>query len=287
MVTAFDANGNVATGFTGTVTVALAVNPGGGTLSGTLNVTAIAGVATFADLAIDRVGAGYTLVVSAPTLASATSVPFAITPAPATQLAFTGQPSNATQNGPIAPAVAVTAFDAFGNVDTSFGGPVTVAISPGTGTLGARLSGTTTVAASSGVATFGDLRIDSSGTSYALDAAATGLGSATSEAFAVVPAAVELRITAQPTGAQAGASIAPPVVVTAFDGTGAVATGFSGTVTVALGANPTGGTLSGTRTVTAIAGHLGGVIGNPDSRHQQRVLHRSRPCDTIGVHGAA
>jgi hypothetical protein len=211
-------------------------------------------VATFADLAIDRVGAGYTLVVSAPTLASATSVPFAITPAPATQLAFTGQPSNATQNGPIAPAVAVTAFDAFGNVDTSFGGPVTVAISPGTGTLGARLSGTTTVAASSGVATFGDLRIDSSGTSYALDAAATGLGSATSEAFAVVPAAVELRITAQPTGAQAGASIAPPVVVTAFDGTGAVATGFSGTVTVALGANPTGGTLSGTRTVTAIAG---------------------------------
>ena len=39
-VTAQDSLGNVATGFAGTVTVAIATNPGGGTLSGTAAVAA-------------------------------------------------------------------------------------------------------------------------------------------------------------------------------------------------------------------------------------------------------
>jgi hypothetical protein len=46
-----------------TVTLALGVDPSGGTatLSGTLTVTVVNGVATFGDLAIDTPGMGYTL----------------------------------------------------------------------------------------------------------------------------------------------------------------------------------------------------------------------------------
>jgi hypothetical protein len=43
------------------VTLSLVPNPSGGTLSGTLSVTVVNGVATFSDLSIDLVGDGYTL----------------------------------------------------------------------------------------------------------------------------------------------------------------------------------------------------------------------------------
>ena len=46
-VTAEDNSGNVDTSFNGTVTVAMASNPGGATLGGTLTATAQNGVATF------------------------------------------------------------------------------------------------------------------------------------------------------------------------------------------------------------------------------------------------
>src|SRR5205823_6179611 len=49
-VRALDAFGNLATGFSGSVAVALGANPGGATLSGTTPVAAIGGVATFYDL---------------------------------------------------------------------------------------------------------------------------------------------------------------------------------------------------------------------------------------------
>src|SRR5439155_21360431 len=60
-VRALDAFGNLATGFTGAVAVALGSNPGSATLSGTTPVAAVGGVATFVDLSINRTGTGYTL----------------------------------------------------------------------------------------------------------------------------------------------------------------------------------------------------------------------------------
>src|SRR5439155_22942129 len=60
-ITAQDGNGNTATGFTGNITVAIGTNPGTGTLSGTKTVAAVAGVATFSGLSIDKAGTGYTL----------------------------------------------------------------------------------------------------------------------------------------------------------------------------------------------------------------------------------
>ena len=80
-VTALDAQGSVATSFTGSVTVAIGHNGGlllPGTLSGTKTVAAASGVATFSDLSIDQVGNGYTLVVGANGLSGATSASFNI-----------------------------------------------------------------------------------------------------------------------------------------------------------------------------------------------------------------
>lgn len=65
--------------FTGTVTLKIGTNPSGGTLSGTLTQTAVAGVATFNDLSINAVGTGYTLVASATGITGGTSSPFNIT----------------------------------------------------------------------------------------------------------------------------------------------------------------------------------------------------------------
>src|SRR5439155_455940 len=60
-------------------TVTLGSNPSGGTLGGTMTVSAVQGIATFADLRIDRPGSGYTLGASAAGLSGATSTPFAVT----------------------------------------------------------------------------------------------------------------------------------------------------------------------------------------------------------------
>src|SRR6185295_12971725 len=54
VVQARDSAGQVATSFTGTVTISIATNPAGGTLSGTTSVAAVAGVATFSNLSIDK-----------------------------------------------------------------------------------------------------------------------------------------------------------------------------------------------------------------------------------------
>ena len=77
-VEALDTLGNVLTEFDGTVRVALGSNASGGTLSGTVSVAALSGVAFFDTLVINRAGSGYTLVASAPGMVSVTSAPFTV-----------------------------------------------------------------------------------------------------------------------------------------------------------------------------------------------------------------
>src|SRR3989475_552757 len=160
-VQALDAFGNVATGFTGAVAIALGSNPGGSTLSGTTPVAAVSGVATFF-VTLNRTGTGYTLTASAGGFAPVTSTAFDITPGTATQLAFTVQPSNTVAGATISPAVQITALDAAGNPVPSFTGSVTVALGNNPG--GSTLSGTTTVAAVDGGAPFAALSLNKTGT---------------------------------------------------------------------------------------------------------------------------
>ncbi len=248
-----DAFGNAVSSAAGPVALAFGANPGGGALAGTAQATPINGVATFSDLRIDKTGNGYTLVASAGGLTSSTSIPFAITPAGGPRLSFTVQPGAATAGTAIAPAVRVTARDSLGNTFTTFTGDVTLAVgvNPGSGAL----SGTVTVAAVLGVATFTDLSIDRSGTGYSLTATAPGAATGGSAAFNVAPGvASRLIFTTQPSSPFQGSAITPAVQVTAQDALGNTATGFSGTVALAVGANPSGGVLSGTTTAAAVAG---------------------------------
>jgi hypothetical protein len=74
-----DAAGQLVTIATNPVAIAIGSNPGSGTLFGTSPVNASGGVATFADLAIDLAGQGYTLVATSTGLTSAISASFGVT----------------------------------------------------------------------------------------------------------------------------------------------------------------------------------------------------------------
>ncbi len=249
VVTVQDAFGNTVTSSSASITAAIGANPGGGTLFGASPVAAVAGIATFSNLSIDKAGVGYTLTVSSGGLAGATSGTFNIVPATASKLAFTVQPATTGAGAALAPTVTVQ--DAFGNTVTSSSASVSIAI--GTNPGGGVLSGTNPKSAASGVAAFADLFIDKVGVGYTLTAASGGLTGATSIGFNIGPgAATRLAFTVQPLDTAAGAAITPTVTVQdAYGNTVSTATPI---ITVAIGANPGGGVLSGTSPKGAVAG---------------------------------
>ncbi|HZI22909.1 MAG TPA: hypothetical protein VFD76_10345, partial [Gemmatimonadales bacterium] len=253
-ITAEDAAGNKAAGFSGDVTIALLHNPAGATLSGTTTVTAVKGVATFFDLSLDRADSGYTLEASSYGLQSIQSAEFDVMPGPARQLAFSvGPPASTTAGAVFAPAVQVSVLDASGNLVPTFADSVTVSLgnNPGSGTLG----GTTKVAAVNGVASFSTLTLDKAAPGYWLQATATGLSKTTSSAFDVTAGtATQLAFGTEPGTTVAGHQISPAVKVRALDALGNLVPGFTGSVSIALGSNPVGGTLSGTTPITAVGG---------------------------------
>lgn len=254
VVTALDAGGNTDTAFHAAVAVAIGTNPSSGTLGGTASTAAVAGIATFTTLTIDKSGTGYTLTASATGLTPDTSVPFTITAGTATQLVFTQQPTTAQAMVAINPAVVVTARDAHDNTATGLTGNVTLAITGGTGSPGASLFGGT-VAVAAGVASFPALKLDKSGANYTLTASATGVPTATSATFNITPAAAtRLAFTVQPPNDTAGGIFAPAITVTALDSVGNTDTSFKSTVTMDFAVNAGTGSLKGTLNRTAVAG---------------------------------
>ena len=81
-VTVRDSLGRPDSAFAANVTIAIASNPVGATLSGTRSVAPANGIALFGDLSISRSSAGYTLLATAPGATSATSNSFTILVAP-------------------------------------------------------------------------------------------------------------------------------------------------------------------------------------------------------------
>jgi hypothetical protein len=73
-----DQFGNLVANAKATITIAIAANPGGGTLSGRTTVSTSGGVASFSDLKIDKHGFGYTLTATGRGLNAATSTGFNI-----------------------------------------------------------------------------------------------------------------------------------------------------------------------------------------------------------------
>jgi trimeric autotransporter adhesin len=251
-----DASGNTVTSSNATITVAITTNPGGGTLSGTLSVNASSGVATFADLSINKSGTGYKLTMTSPGLTSAVSATFNVTAGTAAQLAYTAQPSGGTGGVSWATQPKVAIQDTFGNTVTTSTANVTLAITSGTGTSGAVLTCTANPkAAVSGVASFAGCKIDKSGSGYTLTATSPGLTTTVSNAFNVtVGPATKLVYSQQPTTIVAGSTITPAVTATVQDAGNNTVTSSNATVTVAISTNPGGGTLSGTLSTTPSSG---------------------------------
>ena len=162
VVTAKNFAGQTLTGYTGTITISLFANPNGATLSGTLSVAATAGVATFSNLMLDKIGNGYKFAATGTNIRTAIGSAFNIV----STLAFTTQPGGGPKN--TAFTAVVSCVDSAGGVITGYTKNVTIAISANPGSPPGVLTGTLTQTAVSGVATFNDLQIDQNGNGYTL-----------------------------------------------------------------------------------------------------------------------
>jgi hypothetical protein len=171
-------------------------------------------------------------------------------------LAFATQPSNGTAGTPLS-TVRVAAEDAGGRVVSSFGGDITVSLqaNPGGATLSA------TVTAVNGVASFSGLEVDKAAQGYVFVGTVSGdsLRKDTSTSFDVVPGpASKLVFTVEPMDTRAGATISPPVQVSALDAFDNLAVNFTGDIGVVIGHDgslPLGGAkLSGGDPVAAVGG---------------------------------
>ena len=261
-VQALDAFGSVATSFTGTVSLSLGAGSPAATLLGTVSATAVAGVATFADLRINTAGAGYTLVASAAGLTSATSNAFAITVGAARRLEFGAYPISATAGVVIDP-ITVIARDTGGNVATGFTDSVRLALAAGP--AGAPLLGRSAARAVAGVALFDSVRLNVAG-QYRFSASASGVTGATGPLFDLLagPAAVLALVSGGAQTAAGGTPLAQPVVVQVMDAFGNPVAGAGRTVTFTASA---GGSAAPPAPTTNAAGQvsttwtLGATVG--------------------------
>ena len=252
-----DPFGNVVTGFSGFVTVSAAPGNtlGGGTLSGTLTVPVISGVATFSGISLNQLATADALQLNSTGLTPATTGTFGVTAGLATQLAITAanEPPSAVTAGS-GFSLAVTAEDQFGNVDLTYSGMVTLVLAPNSTGATLTLGGMTNVAAVNGVATFSGLTLNKSGSGYTLQASAVGLTGTTTSPISVSAAqAAQLAVTtAPPLSVTVGSTFG--LAVTAEDSLGNLASSFNGDVTLSLASNPGGATLGGTLTEPAVGG---------------------------------
>jgi len=220
-----DAFGNLATQAQDPVTLALDANPGADTLNGTQTVAAINGVATFADLVLNRAASGYTLKATSGALPAVTSAAFEITSAAPARLVFVTGPVN-VRAGESLGTLRVALQDALGNPVANFSGDITLSL--GQNTTGASLLGTTSAPIVNGVATFTGVNVRKTGTGYTLIASGNGVAGATSAGFNIAPAAAASYSLSLPPNATAGQEA--ELSVRALDAFGNLATSSTETV---------------------------------------------------------
>ena len=254
-VAVVDSVGSICGSATNSITVSLGANPKSGTLSGTPARTAIGGMARFYGLSVDKAsGTPYSLVASSPGLQPATSAGFLVSAAAPVKLGFSVEPRNTRAGAPIAPAVKVSVQDRYGNLVWRASAAVSLAL--GVNLRGGTLSGTTAAKTTAGAATFSDLSVNrASGAAYTLKASAPGFPAATSRPFIISAGApVNLAFVVQPRTTRTGARIAPYVRVLVQDALGNSIAPARNRITLTMGSNPSGGTLLGTTTVSAVNG---------------------------------
>ena len=246
-----DKFGNLETGNTSAVTLAINTGPSGGVIAAgsTTTIDASGGQATFRNIILDTAGA-YTLSATDPSLTGATSGSFSVSPSTVSDhLVFLDEPGSATA-GQAGPTVEVEIEDAEDNLVTSDTSDVTLAVNSGPGTLG----GTTTAQFSSGIAKFTNLILDAAG-NYTLVAsdASDSLSGLVSTSFTVSPAtASQLAYTTEPVNGTAGSALTS-VVLTIEDPFDNVETGDSSSVAISV-AGPGVFAAGSTASVNAVHG---------------------------------
>ncbi len=250
-----DPFGNVDLTFNQQLAVSLSSSGYSGTLSGTLKVNSVNGIANFSSLLLNRVGST-TLTVDTVGVPSATTSAINVVPGQPTQLAFLTEPPATIPAGATFPLV-VQVEDAEGNLATPFNGNVTVSVADSA--TGELLHGTLTVAAVGGIATY-NLFMTRAGTGYAVITSGQGLAPNTSTSFNVTALSItqpgapgQLVFTTEPLPSVAAGTIMN-VVVSAEDTYGNVDPSFNGNVSIVLANNPGGSTLLGTLTQPAVLG---------------------------------
>jgi len=256
-----DFGGNLITNDARTIALAIQSNPSASTLAGTVVRDTSNGIATWIDtdnLSISATGAGYTLRANhsgANFLTSDTvdSEPFNIQAGDPDHLVITQQPVNTAAGADI--LIDVTVQDVFNNTVLAATGSATIEAASNPGGWPLLTSSSLTKPFVLGVASWSaadDLRINKAVVGYRL--AASGVGPTVfSDSFDITPAdPAALRFIQQPTAAQQGAIISPPIIVEildAFDNR----TTSTATVDLALITAPCGGAVTG-GSVAAVAG---------------------------------
>ena len=238
-----DQYGDPATGFNGSVTLAL-VN-GGGALQGNVTANAEGGQITFTGLSIDSAGA-YQIEATSRRLSSVTTTFIDVTAGAATQLVVTpGNPPSSVAAGTNF-GFTVDAEDSYGNLDTTFNATMTIAL---VNEPVGMLHGSSTATATRGIATFSGLAITAVGT-YTIQATSGSLAASTAGPITVTAGPVSgLMVSQQPPSTiVAGATFGLAVEV--VDEYGNPVDSPVSTVTIALANNP-GVTLNGARSEPA------------------------------------
>ncbi|RII26598.1 MAG: hypothetical protein CXR31_09270 [Geobacter sp.] len=238
-VTAKDAYGNIATGYTGSMfflsTDSQADLPASYASPYTF-IGADNGTHTFTNVTLKTAGSQNVNVHDTiNSMLGGVSSNITVSPAAASKLAFTAQPTNAVSLQAITPAVQVAIQDQYGNTVTSSTASVAVALgtNPGSGTL----SGTLTKAAASGIATFSDLSLDRAAAGYTLTATSSGLAGATSNTFTVAPGPLN-HFGISAVGTQT--ALTPfSITVTAMDMSSNTVTSFGGTANLSVSGGST------------------------------------------------
>jgi len=266
-----DQYGNICTTDSATVvSVAIGTNPSlGGVLTGTLSKPVALGVASFANLNIDKKGTGFTLTFTGTSLTSAGTNTFNVVAGAPHHAVIATQPANGTA-GTAFGQPKVEIYDLNDNLcDNNSTVNVTAAISanPGAATLSA--SSTTTIQVTAGVADWGllplanRLRIDRAANGYTLLFTATlGVTSVTSGTFNIGHAAAsQLALTTQPNGATAGQAFNVQPVIEVRDAFNNRVTSDSiSVVSVAFVLNGPGGATG------SPLGNANGVLQGPPSQ---------------------
>src|SRR6266446_1832001 len=253
-----DTAGNtIMTGPDSTLSVTFAKTSGAGSVSGLTSVNATGGVAT---LTVTGTTAGSVTITASGTgsggaLTAGTGNPITFSVIASTTVDhFAFATISSPQTSGIAFNITITAEDAGNNTVTGYSGNGFKVKLTSTGTLvGAPV---TTPAFTNGVLNNQSVTITNTGnfTITATDNGNSGL-TGTSNSFTVNPGApTHLVYLQQPTAAQAGVSIAPPVTVQVEDANNNIVTtgtGSTASIGIAILTNPGSGTLSGTTPVNA------------------------------------